>query len=98
MKAVRGVKPRWPLTLAVLLANGLTMLHAATAADRARCPIAEPPLMLSSGADIERGQRELVVYARVALVAPHDRLEGIEASKPYWVKPHCWLRSEITHV
>lgn len=55
------------------------MLHTATAARGAGCPIAETPLMLSPGADIERGQRELVVYARIALVAAHNSLEGIRS-------------------
>lgn len=54
------------------------MLHTATAARGAGCPIAETPLMLSPYADIERGQRELIVYARIALVAAHNRLEGIK--------------------
>lgn len=63
-----------PLTLAILLANGLAMLHTAPTASRAHCPIAEAPLMLPPGTDIQRGQRELVVDARIALVAAHYRL------------------------
>lgn len=81
----KGIKWRQnlPLTLAVLLANGLAMLHTAAAAGRARCPVAEAPLMLSPGADIQSGQRELVVDAWIALVAAHHRLQGREGEKGY---------------
>lgn len=60
------------------MADWLTMLDTAAAADRAGCPIAEAPLMLPSRTHIDRGQRELIVDARVALVAAHDRLQIIE--------------------
>lgn len=67
------------------------MLHTATAARGAGCPIAETPLMLSPYADIERGQRELIVYARIALVAAHNRLEGIRA----WVRSDCSDQAQL---
>lgn len=86
-----------PLTLAILLANGLAMLHTAPAASRAYCPVAEAPLMLPPGTDIQRGQRELVVDAWIALVAAHYRLQVRERDTPPLVKLHLWLGS-LTHV
>lgn len=63
-------------TLAILQTDGLSMLNAAAAADRTGGPVAKTPLMLPSVGHIEGGQRELVVDARVALIAPHDSLQN----------------------
>lgn len=65
------------LTFTILQADGLSMLNTAATANRAGGPVAQAPLMLSPAGDIKRGQRELVVDARVALVAAHDSLQDI---------------------
>jgi len=63
------------LTLAVLLADGLTVLHATAAAGGAGGPVAQAPLELPASGHIQCGQGELVENASVALIAAHNRLE-----------------------
>lgn len=79
------------LTLAVLLAHGLAVLHPAAAAGRAGGPVAQAPQELPAGADVHRRQRELVEDASVALIAAHNRLgrergEASLSSNPYQPK------------